>query len=148
MTDDFRKATPVMEGMWRETADGGIVLLGSICDRCGEVYFPKKETKVCAHCQGRHLSDIELSREGVVHSVTVVEQKPAGNFYFGEVPFIYAIVEFPEGVYVQGHALKDGSEDIRIGDRVRVVPAILGEGPDGIISTYKFRKLSEVKNDG
>ena len=143
MTDEFRNATPVMEGMWRIGEDGEITLLGSICNKCGEVYFPKKEVPICGHCQCEDLSEIELSREGIVHSVTVVEQMPAGNFFVGTVPFIYVIVEFPEGVHVQGHALKDEDDEIYIGDKVKVIPAILGE-KDGVkISTYKFRKIRE-----
>ena len=141
MTDEFRNATPVMEGMWRIKDGGGITLLGSICNKCGEVYFPKKEVSVCGHCRFEDLSEIELSNEGTVHSVTVVEQIPAGNFFVGAVPFIYVIVEFPEGIHVQGHALKGKDDEIRIGDKVKVIPAILGE-KDGVkISTYKFEKI-------
>ncbi len=142
MTDVLKNAAPVMPGMWRETEDGEIVLLGSRCDSCGEVYFPRKEVPICAHCQSEMLSDIELSRNGVIHSVTHVLQKPAGGYYYGPVPFLCAIVEFPEGVYVMGHVLSDDPDAVQIGDPVHVVLDVLFEKGDEVISTYKFKKIA------
>ncbi len=101
MKKAWENAVLLAPNLWREKPDG-IYLLGSMCDDCGEVFFPPKEIPVCSHCQGTNLHEIELGTEGVVHTYTVVHQPPAGGFYKGDVPFIYAIAEFPEGVHVQG----------------------------------------------
>ena len=81
-----------------------------------------------------------FSREGVIFSFSVVHQPPAGGFYKGTVPFIYGLVELPDGVIIQGHILADG-ETLKIGDRVQVVLDILSEDENGAVSVYKFEKL-------
>lgn len=139
MDERLKNAHPLQEGMW-VIRDDKVYLLGSVCEDCGEVYFPVKEVDVCAHCQGRSLKTVELSREGVIFSFSVVHQPPAGGFYKGTVPFIYGLVELPDGVIIQGHILADG-ETLKIGDRVQVVLDILSEDENGAVSVYKFEKL-------
>lgn len=139
MDERIENAVPLKEGMWA-VHDGKVFLLGSVCDTCGEVYFPPKEVNVCSHCQGEQLHTVEFSNEGTVYSFSEVHQPPAGGFYKGTVPFIYGLVEFPEGVIVQGHILAD-VENLKIGDRVETVLDILCEGEEGPVSVYKFKKI-------
>lgn len=131
--------SPLMEGMWT-VRDGQVYLLGSICEDCGEIFFPPKEISVCSHCQGERLKTIELSREGCIYSFTEVHQPPAGGFYKGAVPFIYGLIKLPDGIIIPGHILAN-PETLQIGDRVEAVLDVLFEDENGPVITYKFRKL-------
>ena len=139
MDERLLTGTPLMEGMW-VVRDDKVFLLGSICENCGEVYFPQKEINVCSYCQHECIKTIELSREGEVYSFTEVFQPPAGGFYKGSVPFIYGLVKLPDGVIIPGHILAD-AETLKIGDKVEVVLDILFEDENGPITTYKFKKI-------
>lgn len=142
MREFGENAIPLMEGMWTIREDK-VYLLGSICEECEEIYFPPKEIDICSHCQSESIKTIELSREGEIHSYTVVHQPPAGGFYKGTVPFIYALVKLPEGVIIPGHVITD-MEDIKIGDTVEVVLDVLFEEDDEPVISYKFKKCGEV----
>ena len=139
---EAKKTIPVMENMWRETEDG-VHLVGTLCKDCGEVFFPRKEVPFCSHCHSENLEEILLSKTGIVHSYTTVYNPPAGGFYKGSVPFNYIIAEFPEGVYVQGHYIGVGPDEIKIGDRVKTVVDVLAETEDEIMTTYKFAPCDE-----
>ena len=141
MKEFGENAVPLMEGMWIVHEDG-ICLLGSMCEECGEIYFPPKEIDICSHCQSESIKTIELSRKGEIHSFTVVHQPPAGGFYKGTVPFIYALVKLPEGVIIPGHVIAD-MDELKIGDAVEVVLDVLFEEEDGPVISYKFKKENE-----
>lgn len=137
MAGEWKSAVPFFPGMWRDDKTG-IQLIGSTCESCGEVYFPKKEIAVCSHCQSENISETVLSRTGHIVSHTMVYQSPAGGFYKGPVPFIYVIVELPEGVHVPGHLIGCEYDKVEIGLPVQVVLDLLYE-EDGVqFVTFKF----------
>ncbi len=138
MDERILNAAPLSKDMWT-IADGTVHLLGSICENCGEVYFPRKEVPVCAHCQSENIKDLTLSNEGEIHSFTQVHQPPAGGFYKGSVPFIYGLIKLPEGVIIPGHVLAE-AETLKIGDKVTTVLDILSEDENGAVAVYKFKK--------
>lgn len=138
MDERLINGTPLQEGMWT-IHDDKVFLLGSICEDCGEVYFPPKEVNVCSHCQGEHIKDIELSRIGEIYSFSTVHQQPAGGFYKGSVPFIYGLVKLPDGIIIPGHVLTDS--ELEIGDKVEVVLDVLYEDENGVTTVYKFKKI-------
>jgi len=135
-------AVPLMDGMWTIREDK-VYLMGSICEDCGEIYFPPKEINICSHCQSESIKTIELSRIGEIHSYTVVHQPPAGGFYKGSVPFIYALVKLPEGVIIPGHVIGD-IDNIQIGDYVEVFLDVLFETEEETVISYKFKKCEEA----
>lgn len=137
MAEKWENATPVFPGMWRGN-EAGIQLIGSTCESCGEVYFPKKEISVCSFCQSEKIGETILSRTGHIISYTVVYQPPAGGFYKGPVPFVYVIVELPEGVHVQGHFVGCGHDKIEIGLPVQVVLDLLYEEEGTKFVTFRF----------
>ncbi len=139
MDERLLNGTPLMENMWT-VRDDAVYLLGSICENCGEVYFPQKEINVCSNCQHESIKTVELSREGEIHSFTQVFQPPAGGFYKGSVPFIYGLVKLPDGVIIPGHILAD-AKTLKIGDKVEVVLDVLYEDDSGPLVTYKFKKI-------
>jgi uncharacterized OB-fold protein len=129
---------PVKDGLW-EVVEGEAFLVGSRCASCGELFFPRKESGFCPHCQHKSLKDERLSREGQITTYTVVHQPPAGGFYKGPVPFAYGVVQLPEGVNVQTLFTGCELERIRVGLTARLVIEKLFDGDDGSeIITYKF----------
>src|SRR4029453_5459744 len=62
---------PVVEGLFREEADGTARLLGGRCPRCGASFFPKQGS-FCRNprCAGGELDDVELSTSGTLWSFT------------------------------------------------------------------------------
>lgn len=133
-----KKVIPVVENMWKEGADGQVHLIATRCKNCGEIFFPRKEVSFCAHCYAEQLEDIELSSTGVIMSYTTLNYPPAGGFYKGSVPFNYVIVEFPEGVFIQGHYIGVGPGEMHIGDRVKTVVDVLADTEEETVMSYKF----------
>ena len=142
MAGKWENATPIFADMWRNSEDG-IQLIGSTCESCGEIYFPKKEITVCSHCQSEKISETALSRTGCIVSYTIVYQPPAGGFYKGPIPFAYVIVELPEGVHVQGHFIGCEYDKIEIGLPVQVVLDLLYEEEGNPFVTFKFAPVKE-----
>lgn len=76
--------------------DGGVArLLGSRCETCDSVAFPRRV--VCLECGGAHRAH-ELTGRGLVHSAAVVGNPPAG-FSSG---YRYVCVDLDEGARVLG----------------------------------------------
>ncbi len=146
MSETTKAKIPVENNMW-EVKAGIPYLIGSVCKDCGEVFFPQKEINICSNCQGERIEPLTLSREGNIHSFTVVHQAPAGGFYKGSVPFIYVLIELPEGVYVQAHLIHADADKVGIGDRVEVVLDTLFEENEQEIISYKFQPITEIRRE-
>jgi len=132
-----KERVPVKAGLW-ESAGAEVYLVGSRCGACGEMFFPKKESVFCPHCQHKSLSDARLSGEGDISTFTVVCQQPGGGFYKGPVPYAYGVVQLPEGVNVQTLFTGCEPEKIKVGLKARMVIEELFEEDGSIIDTYKF----------
>jgi len=140
---------PVKEGLW-EIVDQKPQLVGDVCAECGELFFPRKTIKFCAHCSSRKLEKTLLSREGIIKNFTVVYQRPAGGFYNGPVPFAYGVVELPEKIWIQTLFTGCDLEQIRTGMAVRLTVEKISEEPGEEMVTYKFVPLlsGEEGKDG
>ena len=126
-------------GLYVVPDSGDPYLVGSRCRFCEEVYFPKKTTDYCIHCQQNGLKDVPLSRTGVVAAFTVSEQAPSGGFYRGRVPYAYGYVDLPEGVRIPTQFSTD-FEALMIGRRVELVVEKIAESSAGeSIVSYMFR---------
>lgn len=135
---------PIKEGLWSEPSseDEKPQLIGTRCRHCGEVHFPKKAYGICNHCQSRDLDEIKLSRNGKIHSFTVVMQKPP-EYYRGPVPYAEGFVELNEGVRVETLFTDCNFDDLRIGMDVELVIEKLHEDEEGNeIVAFKFRPVS------
>jgi uncharacterized OB-fold protein len=142
MTTDNKKQVPVKAGLWSEPAasDGKAHLVGHTCSDCGELFFPKKENGICTHCHSKNLKDISLSTRGKVHTSTVVEMRPPGGYYRGEVPYAIGFVELPEGIRVETLFTDCDPEEIAVGMEVEMTIDVLHEDDEGNeILAYKFR---------
>jgi len=135
-----KKRVPVREGLW--TSDEKPQLIGSECNRCGEVFFPKRENGLCSYCQSSHLKEIKLSPRGKIHSYTVVMQRPP-VYYKAEVPYAIGFVELPEGIRVETMFTGCDLEDLRVGMNVEMLVDKLHEEEDGTeVYTYKFKPIT------
>jgi len=142
MTTDKKKQAPVREGLWSEptASDGKTHLVGHECSDCGELFFPKKGNGICTHCHSKNLNEIALSTRGKVHTFTVVEMRPPGGYYRGEVPYAIGFVELPEGIRVETLFTDCDSDEIAVGMEVEMTIDLLHEDDEGNeILAYKFR---------
>jgi hypothetical protein len=120
---------------WFSHTNEGTVLIGSVCEQCGNHWFPKR--KVCPNCMSDRLADTELSRIGEVYSFTKLHVT-SKRF---TPPLCIAYVDFPEGVRVCGQVEGDSVE---IGTKVEVTYGQIRQEPDGSpVYSYKFKALAE-----
>jgi uncharacterized OB-fold protein len=140
---------PVKEGLWTipSSPNEKPQLIGNRCHLCGEVFFPKKASGICTHCQSRELEEIKLSRNGKIYSFTVVMQRPP-EYYKGPVPYAEGFVELPEGVRVETLFTDCNFDDLRVGMDVEMVIEKLYENEEGKeIVAFKFRPVTLNKGE-
>lgn len=137
---DAVKKIPVREGLWTE--EDNPHLIGSQCQSCGEVFFPKREGLLCSNCQSGDLKEIILSRRGKIYSNTIVMQRPP-VYYQGEVPYALGFVELPEGIRIETLFTGCSPDDLHIGMDVEMVIDKLSDDEQGNeVVTYKFRPVA------
>lgn len=139
------KKMPLKEGLWNTDSESGLPqLIGSKCEMCGELFFPKKEKGWCTHCQNRSLSDVILSREGKIASFSVVMQQPGGGFYQGPVPYSYGCVDLPEGIRVEALLCADDFSELDVGVPTEVVIEKLYDDDEGNeVVTFMFKPIKK-----
>jgi uncharacterized OB-fold protein len=81
----------IEEGWFKKFAEG-MVLVGSRCEACKKVFFPKKE--VCPDCFEGELKEIPLSKRGKLHSYTISFMSLPGM----KIPYAVGFIELPEGI--------------------------------------------------
>ena len=133
-----KKTVPLREELWTASGDQA-GLIGSGCTLCGEIFFPKKKSAFCPHCQHEGLQDTIIGSRGIITTFTVVRQQPAGGFYKGPVPYAYGVVQLPDGVNVETLFTGCRPDEIRTGLEARLAIEKLYEEDDGTeVLTYKF----------
>lgn len=134
-----KKKIPVREGLW--TSEENPQLIGSQCNNCGEIFFPKRNGVLCSNCQSSSFREIKLSRKGKIYSYTVVMQRPP-IYYKGEVPYAIGFVELPDGVRIETLFTGCNFDDLKVGKEVELVIDKLYEEEDGTeIFCYKFKPV-------
>ena len=137
-----KNVIPVQENMWK-IENGKVVLLGSICEDCGEVYFPAKDIPFCACCGSEKVKPMDLAGTGTVDNMVTVDYRPAGGFYLGPVPFTELVVKMDDEVMVPGHLTGAAPEDVHIGDRVEIILKSNWKTIKNNISQILFMKISK-----
>jgi uncharacterized protein len=133
------KKVPIREGLWSSEKEP--CLIGSQCNHCGEVFFPKRGDWLCSNCQSDSLKEIKLSRRGKIYSYTVVMQRPP-VYYQGEVPYAIGFVELPEGVRVETLFTGCNFDDLKVGMEVEMLIDKLHQEEDGTeVTCYKFKPV-------
>jgi uncharacterized OB-fold protein len=146
---DAAKKISVREGLWTvpPSSHEKPQLIGSRCPRCGEVFFPKKTSGICTHCQSRNLEEIKLSRRGKIYSFTVVMQRPP-EYYKGLVPYAEGFVDLPEGVRVETLFTDCNFGDLKVGMEVELVIRRLYEDEEGHeMLAFEFRPVTSREGE-
>ena len=134
---------PAIEG-WFTTGDEP-TLLGSRCEGCGTVSFPRAEG-LCRNpaCRSRDLVEVPLSRTGTVWSYTDAQYQPPPPYVPpGDVhePFALAAVELAaEQIVILGQVARGyGVSDLSVGAPVELVIEPLHEldGVDQLVYRWK-----------
>jgi hypothetical protein len=110
------------EYYWRSAQDGRLVL--PKCDDCGRViWYPRA---ICPVCHGSRISWLDAAGTGTVYTFTIVRRTVPP--YAAAVPFALAWIELDEGIRMLSNIVDTPLDEIRIGDRVRVVFAPSADG--------------------
>lgn len=111
-------------------------LLGSRCQSCGEVFYPRRF--VCAKCLHEGTDDVELGPRGTLYTWTYVHV-PLFAKKDGSVD-AYGVgqIDLPEGPRVQA-ILVGGPDDFAIGMALELELESLGPNKDGDdVVIYRF----------
>ena len=130
------KRIPVVRSL-KLSPDGATgVFLGRHCKNCGE-YFMGAPI-FCLKCSASDFEPVELSRQGVLRTYTVIYVPPPG--WLGSVPYILGSVELPEGVDILTEVIDLPKEKIKIGMKMEMVLKVGGKDAEGNeIMVYKWR---------
>jgi len=116
------------------------VLSGRYCRNCGEYLFPWPA--FCPNCTSNELEEVELSREGILRSYTVIYAPPPG--WQGDVPYILGSVQLPEGPEIVAEVIDCPKERIRVGMKMELALRVGGRDQDNNeIMVYKWRPASQ-----
>ena len=144
MVTSGKKRIPILAGAWTapKSTREKPQLIGSKCRSCGEIYFPKRNKRLCPHCQQEALEDIKLSRRGKLNTFTVVMQQPGGGYYFGPVPYALGVIELPEGAYIDSPLKVDKFKNLSLGIDMELVIEKIWEDTNGNeLIGFKFRPI-------
>lgn len=122
---------------WREIP-GRYNLIGSKCECCGKVFFPKRS--ICPHCRRASMgkmSEYKVSKVGKVFSYSIVYEAPVENNILK--PYAVAMIETNDGIKITGQIVDADLNEISIGMPVRVVFRKINEENSGGIIHYGFK---------
>ena len=121
--------------MWRQRRER-YRLVGSRCQSCGQLWWPRRIAGVCGKCNSRNLEDFEFSHEGEVIACFVEATKfpyplLQGFEVYGDSR-IHAMVKLKEGVYIGPTEIVDcPPEQIKEGMKVKMVTRKLRRESNG-----------------
>ena len=107
------------------------------CTDCGIVVFGP--ATFCQSCSSAGLEQIDLARDGVLYSYTIVRVPPPG--WPGPVPYVLGEVELPEGPHVLAEVIECAHDSLEVGIPVRLAlqPVSIPDVPDSERMVYKWR---------
>jgi uncharacterized OB-fold protein len=129
-----------IEPGWFMEGPEGVALIGSRCEACGRVSFPKK--RVCPNCYEGELKEIPLSRRGRLHSYALSVMGPADM----EKPYVMGLVDLPEGIrlYSMLTNCEPWEKVLRIDMEMEMVMGKIKEDSLGNeVISYKFQPVGE-----
>ena len=141
-----KKRTPAVEG-WFTLDPARPALLGTRCQACGTVFFPREET-FCRNpaCVGTAFEEVELSRRGRLWSYTNNAYQPPAPYVSPKdpyQPFTVATVELErERMVVLGQVV-DGVAvaDLHVGMEMELVLDTLNVDEENEYVVYKWRPV-------
>jgi uncharacterized protein len=144
--EDAVSTAPAIDGWF--TAGDEPALLGTRCQACGTVFFPREEA-FCRNpgCAGDAFEEVPLSRRGRVWSYTDARYQPPPPYVPRTEPyepFALAAVELAaEGLVVLGQVADGyGVGDLAVGAEVELVVEPLYTDDDGVErTTWRWKPL-------
>ncbi len=135
-------ARPVGDGLFT-WPDDDPRLIGSRCDDCGAVTFPRQES--CPRCTSTNVGEHLLSRTGTLWTWTIQGFRPKSPPYEGPAdfePYPVGYVELPGEVKVESLLVEVAPEQLRIGMEMElaIVPFTSSVTDDPLV-TFAFRPL-------
>ncbi|MEV0125926.1 zinc ribbon domain-containing protein [Streptomyces sp. NPDC050703] len=142
-----RTRTPVVAN-WFAGEGEEFRLLGTRCSACAAVFFPRED----AHCrdpgcEGGKLTEVPLSRSGLVWSYTDGRYRPPAPYVSDpELPWqpytLIAVELAAERMVVLGQAAPGvHADDLEVGMEVEVVPGVLHEDGRTTWTTWHWRPV-------
>ena len=110
---------PSLDALNRDFFTAGVLTLQQ-CKHCQHIQHPPDE--VCEACQSFELGGFVSAGDGRIESVAVVTQA-VHPVLADRVPYAIALVSVADapGILLAGNVVGKEPDDVRIGDRVRVV---------------------------
>jgi uncharacterized protein len=144
--DVITDLAPITDGLFTWPSDQP-QLIGSRCDRCGTVAFPRQDS--CARCTATDVSEHLLAREGTLWTWTVQGFRPKSPPYTGPdefVPFPLGYVELPGEVKVETRIVDAVPADLRIGMAMELTIVPFETASGSAVLTFAFRPTREEPN--
>jgi uncharacterized OB-fold protein len=114
-------------------------LIGSKCNNCGEVVFPKQMG--CPNCCSEDVGEILLGPRATLYSFTNVNY-PAPEGYKGPIPYGVGLVDLPEGPRILAHLTESSPEKLIVGmDMMLVIDKLFEDEEGNEIIGFKFKPL-------
>jgi uncharacterized OB-fold protein len=107
---------PESAAFWAETLEGKLAV--QECSVCGHRQLYARS--LCTNCHSASLTWVTTNGEGTVYSRTIIRQKPSRSFKH-MIPFVVALIDLDDGPRLMSNVVGTPAEDVKIGDRVRVV---------------------------
>jgi uncharacterized OB-fold protein len=121
--------------MFRERADGSIVLIGGYSPSSGRTHFPR--LAACPYTGADDVEEVELPTDGTLWGWTVVTARPPG--YDGALPFGFGVVELSDGLRVITRLTETDPHALAFGQPMHLVSDPLQTDDDGTtVVTYAF----------
>lgn len=136
------KNTKYIEKEWFSEDKRDPALIGSRCDTCDKVFFPKK--KVCPECFDGKLNQVLLSKNGKLHTYSLSLMGPADMVK----PYVMGFIDLPEGIKLYSLIVdcEPWEEVLQIGmDMEMIVSKIKTDQNGKKIMGYLFRPATVRK---
>ncbi len=142
MTNDQAGAEVFLEKVWFGKSDEGPVLVGTKCDACDKVFFPKK--LVCPDCFGDALRTVPLSKKGTLHTFSLSVMGPPEI----EKPYLIGFIDLPEKIKLFSLITdcEPWDKTLKVGMEMEmVIEKIKKDEAGNDIVGYKFRPVKRRK---
>lgn len=108
------------------------------CEKCGQVNFPPR--LICPKCKGQNFQTVVLGDEGKLLTFTVV--RVASDKFSQVTPFAVGIVELNDGVKVTTQIADVDVDELKIGQKVRIVFRRIQEDGKAGILCYGYKAVA------
>ncbi len=139
-SDQYEKEFQYLEPGWFEKIGNDVFLMGTRCQGCRKISFPKKP--VCPVCFEDRLEVVPLSKKGILHTYALSLMGPKEM----AKPFVMGFIDLPEGIKLYSIITEcdPWDEVLKIGMQMEMVIGKVKTDKSGNeIFSYQFRPCSK-----